>query len=64
MKDLKKDSIFSGLKYFYNKFLVLIGNLKSLGVKPNTYSLLLCLILLKYIPIDLTLDFNRNLKDG
>lgn len=60
MKGLKSSFDTGGFRNLYD--LVQIQNLELLGVKPDTYNRLLCLILLKLILPDLTLEFNRNLK--
>lgn len=63
MKGLKSSYDTSGLRNLYDKCLVLIRNMEALYVNPDTYSGLLCLLLLNFMPIDLTIEFNKNLKD-
>ncbi|GFX31913.1 uncharacterized protein TNCV_3408281 [Trichonephila clavipes] len=51
------------LRNLYNKAETQIRSLESLGVKGESYSNLLTPILLKQIPSELVLEFNRSQKD-
>ncbi|GFV20231.1 uncharacterized protein TNCV_2278181, partial [Trichonephila clavipes] len=52
-----------GLRNLYDRAETQIRSLESLGVKGESYSNLLTPILLKQIPSELVLEFNRSQKD-
>ncbi|GFV98531.1 uncharacterized protein TNCV_4848611 [Trichonephila clavipes] len=52
-----------GLRNLYDRAETQIRSLESLGVKGESYSNLLTPILLKQIPSELYLEFNRSQKD-
>ncbi|GFX40785.1 uncharacterized protein TNCV_3760091 [Trichonephila clavipes] len=52
-----------GLRNLYDRAETQIKNLESFGVKGGSYSNLLTLSLLKQIPSELILEFNRSQKD-
>ncbi|GBM74169.1 hypothetical protein AVEN_125969-1 [Araneus ventricosus] len=71
MSPLKNSSNLQELRNFYFKCQTQIRSLDSLGVKSDTYSVMLSAIILKLFPSDLALEFskaqisssNHNLED-
>ncbi|GFS49352.1 uncharacterized protein NPIL_411001 [Nephila pilipes] len=56
---IKNISDIHGLRNLYDNCETQIRSLEALGATENTYSCLLCQILLKLFPCELTLEFTR-----
>ena len=64
LKPVKSSANINELRSLYDNCEIQIRNLNALGVTSGSYGNLLCPILLKLIPPDLALDFNRKKTKG